>query len=812
MSVASKSPPDSAIAAGGPRRLRGLIAGLLALALALRLWLVWGGGQNFWPDESRYIAARDAVVEMSGGHLRSGLTSLVAQGDHVGFKLLSLVPAELQRLTKVDDLRLPAAFFALFSWAGLGWLWLWTRRTGASPEAQAWTLLLAVTCTSLTFYVRHLFPYDTSLALALAALAVGAKPRASLPRAAAAGALAGAAVLVYFGYWLLGGVALAFVAAAHRETWGRRVARAAATALGFAAVLGAVWLLDQWGAGTMIANSRKFSGTIVQGDFGQGYRLVAAYFWAAEGPAFLLWVAAAAYATRRVWRDLRGPRALAPAWYLSVAGLAMILGGLLLMSDVVHKFVVYGRLARQLVPFCCVAGGLALAEWRSGVRRARLCAGLAIAGLALNGAWHLAPALTQMFPDEFRRLGKARLASAPAIEPGQTYYRFVNVDHYLFEPEVLPVPPEATLLARRHPYEFAPYLYEGITAQQRAVRRATDQRMRLVLMRVPPAQRVVGDTYGQVTLKVRFASGRAGMSEPLLSLGPRKNGDLFFVRYESPTVCYFGMESEGVTVVTGPPVTYEAGRDYEVECFNGGMLPPADHDNVTAAQRLYYQNLASIRLDGVTALNTLVTAHHVSPAEVYAGLNFVEASSADTAFSGVIAEVRRGGFPPLPAGGLGDADYGAVRMVAWLPAAAAGVPEPLVVVGVTGKATLGYVRVLPGGQAKFGAEFWGVGAFESDAVAAPSDAPTEVVFNFPALFPPVGAARWGGVPVATQQALRTHLTILVNGRKVFEREVPDTGAPNTPVEFGANPAGGSWVTDRFSGRLVQGMRLPLAQP
>ena len=70
----------------------------------------------------------------------------------------------------------------------------------------------------------------------------------------------------------------------------------------------AVWLLDRWGQRTMIANAGKFSGTITQGDFGQGFRLVWEYFWHAEGLVLGLWLATAAFATWRVARQTRDPR------------------------------------------------------------------------------------------------------------------------------------------------------------------------------------------------------------------------------------------------------------------------------------------------------------------------------------------------------------------------------------------------------------------------------------------------------------------------------------------------------------------------
>lgn len=787
---------------------RAIIALLLA-GLALRLALVWGGGQFFWPDENRYGAARDAMIVIADGRVMAGLTSLVAQGDHVGFKLLGLLPAAVERMTGVQDPRLAAGLFSLWSWTGLVFLWQWARRIGAPAEAQAWTVLLAVTCTTLTFYTRHLFPYDPALALALAALFVGAKGKASLPRLYAAGALTGGAVLVYFGYWLLGGVVLGLLGLGQGEKWGRRILRGTAAGLGFASVLLAAWLLDRSGAGTMVANARNFSGTVLQGDFGQGWRLVWEYFWHSEGPVVLLWLGAASYAAWRVGRDIRAGRAPAPAWGLGVLALGLIYAGLVLTSDVMHKFVVYGRSARQLAPFFCLVGGLVLAEWSA--RRPRGMVWLVVAGLGANCAWHLGPGLRQIFPKEFRRQGEALLAAAPPAEPGRSFYRYVNVDHYLFEPETLANPPESTLLARRHPYEFAPYLYEGSTARQRAQRRATDQRMRLVMVRVADAQVVGGEPHGMVTMKVRFARGRGGMSEPLLALGSAGRGDLFFVHYLSDHQAMFGMESVGHTVLTGETVEFVAGQEYELEFFSGSLMPPAESPAPPGqeAWRLYYENLVHVKWAGREVLTGLVSPNAVRPDEIYVGYNQVRSGRADSAFSGTIRGATRGGYPLLAAGGPGDGDYGAARMVVALPEVLAGVPEPLLVVGTAGRATLGYVRVLPGGQIKLGAEFWGVGAFESEAVAGPPHAATEIIFHFPSLYPPVGDPRWGGVPRIQQESRRTRLTILLNGKIVLDQEVKATGAPSSPVAFGRNPVGGSWVGEKFTGRLVQGMRLPL---
>ena len=324
----------------------------------------------------------------------------------------------------------------------------------------------------------------------------------------------------------------------------------------------------------------------------------------------------------------------------------------------------------------------------------------------------------------------------------------------------------------------------------------------------PETVPVSGETHGALRMRVRFAAGRTNHHEPLVSLGIRGAGEVFFVRYLNEHQLVVGMESIGTAVHLSRPVDYEPGRLYELELFSGSLARPipdaADPDEKILL--LANQQLVSVRWNGEKILETLAPPQAVRPEDVYFGANMARSSSAGVAFTGEITEIHRGGYPAGPEGGLGDRDQGAARMMIWPPAAAAGVPEPLLVAGVPGQAALGYVRVLPGGQVKLGAEFWGIGAYESEAVEAAADTPAEVIFHFPALYPPVGDSRWGSIDRVRQEARRSRLTILLNGKVVLDREVQDPHAPAGPVSFGENPVGGSLVTPRFTGRLVPGLR------
>jgi hypothetical protein len=736
----------------------------------------------------------------------------VALGDHVGFKLLGIVPALAERLLHTEDPRLAAGFFAACSWLVLPLLWGCARRLGFPARAQTWTVGLAAASGSLLIYSRHLLPYDASMALALGALYVGWRPVPGLGRSYAVGALAGAALMVYLGYWLLAGLVCLLHLASVGEGWVRRLKRTVVTGAGAATVLLAVWSLDQWGQGKMIENARKFSTTVFQGDFGAGWRLVGEYFWHAEGWLLPVWVVLAgvlawwSYRRQGPATTAAGPAA-AGLILLAVAG---VYAGLVGASDVVHKFVVYGRTARQLTPFLCLTGGLVLA----GLPLGRWGAiGVAV-GLCANTAWRQWSLWSQVYPDRFREEGAALLAAAAPEEPGRTYYRYVNVDSYILAADNLPEAPEAELLTRSHPYQFEPNLYEGQSAAQRAMRRAVDHRMRLVRVRVPEAMQVKGEPYGQVRMRVVFPGNRAGLSEPLLSLGPKANGELLFVRYTGQRELALGVESMGQKVMMGSVVPFEPGRPYTVEFFTGALLAPPGEGGVSEEQRLYCQYLVLVRLDGREVLRELIAPRAMRPEQVYVGYNYVQASSAMMSFSGRISELRRGGYPLPPeqpgAAGAG----GAVRLMVELPGPTSGAPEPLVVMGVPGRATLGYVRVLPDNQIKVGAEFWGYGAYDSAPITVEPGKPVEIGFEFPGLYPPEADAWWGQVPVGLRREYLSRLRLWVNdGIVVLERALD----PPAPVAlqgpyYGRNPVGGSWVNPVFTGRLLQVSRLPAEAP
>lgn len=792
-------------------RGRRIIWVLLLIAALLRGWIAWSGGQFFTPDESRYAVSREAAGLILQGKIREGLTLPLATGEHPLFKLAGILPALVEAKAGADP-AIPAFFFSLFSELNLVLIWLCARRLGLTVAEQVWTVLLATCSVALFFYGRHLYPYDLSLSLCLLAFFTGLKPAAGPGRLTGVGLLAGAAFLAYLAYWLMAGVVMALCVLYQAGGWRRLPARALLVGGGFVATLGALWLLDQWGGGRLVTNTGNFSGLIYDPNFGNSYWIGWEYLFRAEECRAVIFLCGVGWAA---WSLIKDPaqRSWQSPIGIGLAGVAALYLAMIVGAEILNRAVVTGRVMRVELPFFCILGGIAMARlstWSGGTRR-WLPAVLAVAiiGSAIPS---FLTVLRQEFPGDFKNRGLALMKQIPSAAPG-SYHRFVNVDHYLYEPETLSGEPAETLLAADHPYQFRPYLYEGFSPRKRQQRSELDQRMRLVRMEIPRALQVTGEPYGMIRLKIRFAAGREGMAEPILSLGPRGDGDLFFVRYASKGRLLICLESMGVAVFTGEPMAYEPGRWHELELFCGAMLPeaPGPADAGRAAQWQHYRSQISVRCDGREVLNGMALPHLARPHEVYAGYNLVGTGGAISMFSGEITDIRRGGLPAIAAGGEGESGYGAAALRIRFPLNAAGVPEPLVTVGLPSHATLGYVRVLPGGKVKLGAEFWGVGVIESDEITAAGDVPADVTFHFPALYPPAGDPGWGGVDRATQEARRSRLTILLNGRIVLDREVNAPVQPSAPVSFGENPVGGSWVTNKFSGRLVHARRLPPAE-
>ncbi len=158
---------------------------------------------------------------------------------------------------------------------------------------------------------------------------------------------------------------------------------------------------------------------------------------------------------------------------------------------------------------------------------------------------------------------------------------------------------------------------------------------------------------------------------------------------------------------------------------------------------------------------------------------------------------------PKPPTDLTGEQFGAVRMEVKLPGTCAGIPEPLLVCGRPGSASLVYIRLMSGNRARVGVEFWGLRADEGDPFPlSAQDAVLAVTCYLPALFPEEGDPYWGNLAPALQRLRRTQYFIAVDGVVRLKGTLAYPQPLHSPIYLGVNPIGGSVVSNRFTGAVV----------
>jgi hypothetical protein len=449
-----------------PARLLFLV---LLVSFFLRVLLIIAGGQFYLPDESRYIRSRMVVDAALSGDM-PGIFKPLRTANHLAYAVIGVVPATIERAISPNP-RIPALFFCLFGILNLWLIWKISLRMGARhSEALTAAFLLSVS-TTFFYYCRHLVPYDLSMTFGLLALFVALKRPSSLRHSCQCGLLSSVSFLAYNGHWTL----VAFTLLAHviysARSLRQAARRAAVFGIAFGAPILAITSLDALFGGNMLLQFIWFSRTVKQGSFSEGWSLPFEYLWHAEHCVLLLWIVAFVYC---FWSAFRG--ALTSQAAIGMAGLLFIYGTLVLFSVGFDKFVVYGRLVRQCVPFLC----LLTAHWLEWLRNSSVIGKKPLAILyvliVLQAGANFYRPFVQVFPSEFRRQAQEIFTIK---EGGQ--YDLINVKYIYPEPEMTPLQPHRILLRAPHPAEFLPYQFEGFTPEQREKLRSTDISMRLIV-------------------------------------------------------------------------------------------------------------------------------------------------------------------------------------------------------------------------------------------------------------------------------------------------------------------------------------------
>ena len=785
---------------------------ILAVSLVLRIYLALHGGQGFWPDEVRYQSSQYAVEGVLQGDWRTVALHLLGQADHPLFHWFGLPPAGYEKLLGPSP-AFVAAYFGLFSTLAIYLVWRVAQRAGSGRREALMAAFLAACANSLFYYSRHYFPYDIALCLMLMALS-HALESWSVGRSFLTGLLAGLGFLTYSGYWLLGGSVLILHGLLGDGGFRRFLPRVAAAGAGLASPLVLFIVLGRIAGYDPLAELQFNATTITQGDFHLGYRIIPAYLWHTEGALFLLWLGGAA-TTLVLWaRDRRLSRA---AWWLG--GLVILTGGLVLYSDVVPKFVVYGRLVRQLVPFFCLATACAMERLMERRLISKLTLGWAAAAVVVFAAWNFAGSLRQVFPDDFRRLATAEVFKQQ--RSGYGVYRVV-FDEYLWGVDVkTALPPHATVLRRSHPLQFRPYQYEGFSAAQRDDLNHHDVSMRLIRLTGGPdsgamtlahGDKLWGDYPGPVRMRLNFAFDKAGLGQPLVTAGTAQHADFLYVKSDPAGRIRFGFDHWDTGAVVSDPIAVDLAQPHELLISMGALLPAGSEILQHRPELAYLHDILLVLLDGKVVWSQWSATHAASPEIITFGANFIGGSSTAAAFAGQITRLERASLSDVVrhVGPLAGRDVAASRPASWqnapgpvllrcsLPDIPIGVAQPLVAAGRPGEGDLVFWIREEGERIRFGFDRQGEGAMFSEPVPAPAGTDHEIVISLGSLMPPDGNVVYSENP--DYQHLRELLFASLDGRTVFLRK-HQFERTVTDVAFGVNTVGSSVASAYFTGNL-----------
>ena len=458
-----------------------IVISILLISLILRWILIVRGGQYYIADETRYEVSRDAARLLVQGHLGEALRQFTISPEHLAFKVVGIIPALMEHIVG-PSLVLPAMFFSIFSILNLYLIFLLFQHSHVSSNESLYALFFAASCLSLLYYSRHLFPYDMAMSFGLFALYIALTRTQSAKTSLVCGGLSFLCFITYNGYWPLAGFAMLVGVLTNERKLVGILKNAILTATGFLVPLAVLLIIMLLSGTDMISAYRLFATSITQGSFEEGWRLPFEYFWHTEHVIIIILGLLSIYTIVNISRT---KQKYASVW---AGGVVFIYICLVIPSVWLHSFVVYARLARQLIPFLILlaANGFILLQERKLLPYHARVAVLTL--IVIQAIWNFGIAYQLYYPRQFSEelqaqyrgfeFSSKRLAyGAPTVCQNHGYM-IENTKYFLSAPETnLPVKGEI-LREASHPVNFLPYQYEGYTPEQRREFREQKLRMR----------------------------------------------------------------------------------------------------------------------------------------------------------------------------------------------------------------------------------------------------------------------------------------------------------------------------------------------
>jgi hypothetical protein len=304
-----------------------------------------------------------------------------------------------------------------------------------------------------------------AMSFGLLALYVALSPDQTGQTSFVCGTLAFLCFIIYNGYWPLAGFALLANILINTKKTTEILQKAIFTVSGFIIPLTLVVTIMQWLGTNMISAYRLFATSITQGSFDEGWSLPFAYFWYTEHTVILILGVLSILAVVGEWRKFRQDTKL---W---AAGILFIYLCLLIPSVFLHYFVVYGRLARQLIPLLVLLSAQGLSHIENRVVLGQKVTMTILALIFMQAAWNFISSYNLAYPREFVAEAQAkfpkfefsskRLAFGAPVLCQSNGYVMESAKYYVIPPNRIPQVQGRLLMSAQHPSNFRPYQYDG---------------------------------------------------------------------------------------------------------------------------------------------------------------------------------------------------------------------------------------------------------------------------------------------------------------------------------------------------------------
>ncbi len=305
---------------------------------------------------------------------------------------------------------------------------------------------------------------------------------------------------------------------------------------------------------------------------------------------------------------------------------------------------------------------------------------------------------------------------------------------------------------------------------------------------------------GPVRLRLRFPRFEYVHSEPLLSTGSVQALDMIYVTFLGPGRARFGHDSTQNGGVESPEFTYDPAIEHTLDVGLGSLEAA---EGATPSARLGLR----LKFDGRWLVAAWRPTHPTYPYQNLFGYNS-GLGSASESFSGSLVPEHI--ESPLPSA-TSLAGKGPVEVALRLAPMPSGVPEPIVVSGVTGRGDIVFVRYLAGNQVQFGMDHWDVGMRQGKGFRLQEGAVHTVVVSSATFLPAADSPEWGSAERAVREHLRSTIEVFVDGRKVLDAPWTGYDALDSQTYFGTNPIGGSTTGPAFSGMVLSARHLAMRE-